>query len=564
MAVNGKDVVRRYEALRSDRMNFENRWEKLAPFISPTRYGILTQMSQGQDVMQDVFDSQGIFAADVLAKFLAGEVINPSEEWAQNIHGNKELRDNDEVREWLEECTRIQHSDLARSNFYLEGPSMLVDHAGFGTGSLFFTERPPLVNMPSARGYRGTRFHCDKIGRFLICENPIGEVDTLYRDFIYTARQARDRWGDAALGSKVKQALAGNRPDERFTFIHAIQPRSPGEKGYGNKSYPWLSCYVEKEEHTVMEESGYQNYPAVNPRWDKTPGEVYGRGPGEIALNDILTKNKARQMELEDWALKIRPPVIVGHDSVVGTLRFRPAGLMTIKRHANQSVRDAIAPFETGSRADVNQIEQEQLKVSINQAFFVDQIIQFLEMDLKDVNNYPFAKKLELLFKILGSTYGRMETEFLRPMWENHFMMLFRAGVLPPPPPVLAEYPDGGLVDVEFQNPLARAQRSGENDAMGIALGNLAPIIELEMKLYGHSETFDWIDVDNNAKETFRSAGVPATRIKSDEQVQAYRKQRAEAEQAEQQTESMMQMAEGAGKAAPMVKAMQDGKGANA
>lgn len=559
MPLEGKNIVRRYEKLRANRVNFENRWDKLAPFIAPSRYGIVTQFAPGANIMEDVYDSTGQFAADIMAKFIAGEIMNPAEQWAANIHGNKELRKNDEVREWLEEVTEIQHEDLHRSNFYLEAPSSLVDWGGFGTASLFYAETPVLSNVPFQPGYRGTRFQADKIGRFLIDEDPLGRVDTLYRDFFYTARQASDRWGNN-VSQAIKEARDAGNEDRQFTFIHAIQPRPNGEKQFGNKGFAWLSAYVEKETKHLVEEGGYERFPSVNPRWDKTPGEIYGRGPGEVALHDILTKNKGKRLELEDWALKVRPPVVVAHDSVIGTLRFKPAGLLTVKTRFNQSVKDVLSPFETGSRHDLNQIEQEQLKQAIRQAFFVDQIMQFLEMDLKDVNNFTFAKKLQLLFKVLGATYGRMQTEFLRPLWETHFMMLFGAGLFPPPPDVLAEFEDGGLIDVEFNNPLARAQKSGDNDAMTLALANLEPVIKLEMELRGYSETFDWIDIDKNAQETLRTSGVPATRIRSESEVKGAREARAEAQKQEQATEEAGMMVEGANKLAPMVKAMQGGK----
>jgi len=332
--------------------------------------------------------------------------------------------------------------------------------------------------------------------------------------------------------------------------------------GYGAKGMPWASCYLELESAVVVEEGGYQNFRAAVPRLDVVPGEVEGRGWGEIALNTALSLNTLERLGLEDLALKARPAVLTRHDSVVGTLSLRPATPIVVRVPPGMDIRNSIAPFETGSRPEVSMLSSERMEAVINKCFYVDQILKMLEVDKAEMTAYEFAQKMQLLFRLLGPVYGRMQSEFLKPFWDSHFLMLYMAGMLPPPPPIVLEYEDGGDIGVDFENPLARAQKTGAVQSMNLALADLAPLIEMEMKIKGYSETLDYIDQDKWAKKIFDVHGVPATVVKSDKEVKQSRDARTQAQQAERQNQEMMMGTEAIKNVAPMLKAVQGGKAA--
>ena len=89
---------------------------------------------------------------------------------------------------------------------------------------------------------------------------------------------------------------------------------------------------------------------------------------------------------------------------------------------------------------------------------------------------------------------------------------------LPPPPDVILESGDG-QIDIEFQNPLARAQKTTEVESLNFAIADLAPIITMEMQLYGYSEAADWLNRDEAAKMIFDVRGTPAKVVNSDKEV---------------------------------------------
>lgn len=556
-------IVQAYDDGKRLRANCDSRVDLLAPYIDPTRYGVLSRAEavEGLSLMANVYDSTGIFAADLAANYVMTHIANPASKWFNLVERRSELNDQDEVREWMEECRDRMLKDRGQSNFYSEAHQVVKDWLGFGTGNMILEERPVL---PYERkyGYQGTRWTCYKIGRFVIFENGWHMVDQTYIDFLLTAQAAASRFGLENLSDKIQNTYSQNDRQSKFKFIHAVYPRSMNgtpERKYGNKAMSFASCYVEYDSKNVVKESGYRENPYVSPRYHRVPGEVYGRGRGELALNDMLTLNTAKRLELEELALVIRPPYWVASDSVFGTINLQPGSQNTI-RSTGRSLKDLIMMHESSARFDVAQIKEEELRKSIMETFYVQQIRELMMLENRpgEMTLGEYARRLNLLHKIAGAVYPMLEVEWLKPDVERQFSLMYEAGEFPPPPDALLE--QGGEIDVNFENPLARAQRMEEVDAMDRMLSRLGPIAELQVKFGGksHAEILDNFPFDKWAQKIAEIEGVPATLVNSERQVAVIRGSRAEAEQEQQAGMEAMAVTEGLKNVTPMLKALQE------
>ena len=391
----GADIIARWGKLKAERGSFEERWDKISRLFDPTSYGSASQRGEGESITSQVYDSNGFHALDTLAKFISNEIINPAEKFLNYTPGNPQLRDVDEVKEWCEEARDRTLAIITKSNFFNEMPVGFKSLAGMGNGSVFWGQRVAGANEQPQPGFRGLRFRADKIGRFAWAANANGEVDTNFIDFQISAAAADEMFPKAPESAAFKKAIAEKHPDRKCKFIHAVYPRPKGEKGYGNKGFQWASCYVEEESKEIMDESGFRYFPFFTPRWDLVPGETYGRGAAELAYNSMATKNKAREMTFQEWALKIRRPVLAAQDSIIGVMRMKPAGV-TVVNTRGQRIQDVIQPYDTGGDAQFNEIQDEKLRNEVRQMLFVDVIMQLLEQDLKDVNNATYFKKLDI------------------------------------------------------------------------------------------------------------------------------------------------------------------------
>lgn len=70
-------------------------------------------------------------------------------------------------------------------------------------------------------------------------------------------------------------------------------------------------------------------------------------------------------------------------------------------------------------------------------------------------------------------------------------------------------------------------------------------------------EIMDYVDADGIAKHMIKILGVPATAVRSAQQVALIRDQKAQAAAEMQEQQELMQTAEAAGNAAPMLRAIQ-------
>lgn len=553
MPADGHAIIKRHDKLDGESGPYKARCQRMAPYIAPSRLGSL-QQSTGQPQNLGVYDSTTMQAAELMAMFIAGHIINPSQRWFDYEMEQPEMNKIDSVREWNEECRDITLKHCSSSMFYAEGPESFIDYAGFGTGFLLAEESPQPSNL-NLKGFRGFYFNAEKTGSFLIQDGANGLVDTAFRRFELTARVAEDRWGKAALSEKIRSTLEAGKGDESFKFVHAIYPRPKGEQyGLAGKGMPWASCWVEYETKHIVLETGYRKFPAAVPRYQRTPGEVTGRGRGDLAFPDTWTLNSAKRMGLEDWALKIRPPIMHSHNSVIGTLRMIP-GAPTPINTQGQDIRHAIMPWETGSHPEVSQINEENLRKTIRSIFYVDQILALMEVQKSEMTAFEFAKKIELLFRILGPVYGRMEWEYLFRIVDIMWDLLYHAGAFPPPPPEIQQ--TNGRISMQFHNPIAKAQRSGDAEALTLALNDLGGLAQI------FPQVFDRLDPQETADGIFDIRGLPAKWLRSDEQLKRYQAEKQKQQEQELAMQQAGQLADAAGKGAPMAKVLADSKNKN-
>lgn len=553
MAADGQKLIKEYDVDIQQRAPHMSRWERMAPFVAPSRSGMTFSGNPlpGQAQSLGVFDSTTLLAAELMAQFLAGQVMNPTQRWLEYEPDEPDIAAEDEAKEWCEESRDRTLKRLSQSLFYGEATEVLTDYVGFGTGLLISEEKPQPVNE-TIRGFRGFNFTAVKTGRFCIREGNDGLVNRFSREHQMSTQNISDRWGvtNSKYPEAIAKAIASKKTEASFKIVHMVYPRPLSEQhGGGAVNFPWASVWLHYDSKTVIQESGYRQFCGAAPRYHRTPGDDYGRGRGDIAFPDTWTLNSAKKMGLEDWALKIKPPILHRSDSVMAGLRLIPGGANSINTHG-RPIGDTIAPWQTGSNPEVSHINEEELRKTIRTIFFVEQILQLLEVNKSEMTAFEFAKKINLLFQILGPVYSRFVVELLSRVIDNIFDLQYRAGDFSPPPPSMMK--SNGKLRVKFDNPIARAQRSGDAEGLAFFLSDVGPLAQQ------YPEMFDWLDRDKAVPALMSLRGVPARWTNTADQVAKLRAARDQQNQQDLQIERASQMAEAAGKAAPMAKIMQE------
>ena len=513
------DILKRLDRLDSSKSQWSSHWQEILDYVMPRKAEVTVNYSKGAKRTEILYDSSAIHANTLLAASLQGTLTSASLPWFHLKVRNNDLNESREVQVWLEDCRNRMYKTFNSSNFNTEVHEFYLDICSIGTACIEVEESDGDLN-----------FRTLHISEYYIAENHKGQIDTLYRKFEYTARQAKQRWGDAC-GSKVDDALK-NDPDKKLTFVHCVMPSSDYTMKKQSK-LPFVSIYICKDDKTVVSEGGYNEMPYLVTRWSKASGEEYGRSPAYNALPDIKTLNKAVELGLKAWAKAIDPPLLVEDDGVIGRVVTKPAGITVVRRDG------AIKPLNSGARFDVSDMKESELRGSIKQAFFSDQLElqQGPQMTATEVQ-----VRYELMQRLLGPTLGRFQTEFLNPLIERTFAIMQRNEKFAPAPGAL----DGVGIDIEYVGPLARSQRMEEATAverlyeMAANLAQIAP------------EVMDNIDHDMAIRSRAELLGVPKNIMRDPKQIQEKRKAEAAQQQEQMAAQQAQQGADLAATVAPV------------
>jgi len=514
-------IRKRLDKLEADRGTWESHWQEILDYVMPRKAEITFLRSRGEKRTEVLFDSTAITANNLLAASLQGTLTSPSLPWF-----SLKLRDDDankvrDIQIWLEDTARRMYAVFNESNFNTEVHEMYLDLCSVGTSAIFVEE----ANEGFLQG--GLHFNTLHIAEYFIQENSTGKVDTLYRKYKMTARQAVQEFGEDNVGTKIKEAVKA-KPDIQFNFIHAVEPTQDYERSVGMKSktkLPFHSCHVCFEDKMVVRVGGYNEFPYLVPRWSKATGEIFGRSPSYNALPDIKTLNKAVEIGLKAWAKAIDPPLLVTDDGVIGRVRMTPGGITVVRSDT------AIKPLQIGSNWQITDLKENQLRTAIRQAYYSDQL-QLQEGPQMTATEVQV--RYELMQRLLGPTLGRFQTEFLNPLIERVFGIMMRADALMPRPEAMS----GMSMDIEYVGPLARSQRMEE----AIAVERL---YQLAMQVVQVDPTvMDVINHEQAIRMRATLLGVPKTVLRGEDEVAEIREQRAAAQQQAQEQAMAQQQAD--------------------
>ncbi|QDP62404.1 MAG: putative portal protein [Prokaryotic dsDNA virus sp.] len=515
-------IKKRYEAMKTQRGTWEDHWQEILDYVMPRKADVITLRTKGEKRTEILFDSTAIQANTLLAASLQGTLTSPSLPWFSIKLRDKELNENEEVARFLEDTARRMYDAFNDSNFNTEVHEMYLDLTSIGTGCLFVEE--------SKKGFEqdGVHFNTLHCAEFFIQENINGYVDTVYRRYKLSARQAVQEFGQDSVGEKITEALK-KKPEQQFTFIHAVEPTEDYIRAHGKQEgmtqLPFHSCHVCEEDKMVLRTGGYNEFPYLVPRWSKATGEIYGRSPSYNALPDIKTLNKAVEIGLKAWAKAIDPPLLVQDDGVIGRVRTTPAGITVIRNDG------AIKPLQVGSNWQITDLKEGQLRTAIRQAYYSDQL-QLQEGPQMTATEVQV--RYELMQRLLGPTLGRFQSEFLNPLIERMFGIMLRAEALMPLPEII----QGAKIDIEYVGPLARSQRMEEATAID-------KLYQLAM-MVGQIDPAVMQNINHDAAIRLRAdlLGVPKTIMRGVDEVEEMREAAAQAQAQQAEMAAQMQAAD--------------------
>ncbi|MEQ1756568.1 MAG: portal protein [Micropepsaceae bacterium] len=458
------ELVSHCNRLKAERTVFEQHWREIAHYMRPHCARAL-----GGEAKFALMDSTAKLAAENFASGIYGMMTNPANRWfALRLH-DEDLNSFDPVRDWLYEVeTRMLASFGPQSSrFYAVLPALYADLATFGT-AVFYSEE-----------IAGTGSFSDTVRPLAECfvaESASGEIDTVFRRFTLTPRQAVSLFGDSVSPRTARGAARNDL--ERVTFLHCVHANDEALPGSpAPHARPFLSVYVEEDGARMVGSGGYFEMPYQVPRWLQTPGEAYGRGIGDQVLPDMRLLARMEETALRAAQLMADPPMAVPDRGLAKAARTVPGGISYGALDQSGNLR--IKPIYTGANPAITLEMIENRRQAIREAFH----FQLLQMSgSPNMTATEWMGRQEEKLRLLGPNLGRIQSEFLSPLIRRRFGMLLRAGQLPEPPPEIR----GQCMCVDYVSPLARAQLAGEAQAVARLYENLDTITKFDPTIAGN------------------------------------------------------------------------------
>lgn len=512
------DVVKRLALLKNVRSVVEPIWRDCYAVCAPHRADGLSETvdaSTLKSAKAKIMDGVTGDSVRLLTSSISSGIHPSNAQWFEMTVTNA----GDEDQRWLDDASETIYNNIHSSNFDAESFESLGDAVIAGWFVMYIDE-------DRERG--GLVFQQWPIAQcFISSTRADGRIDTIIREYSLTANQCSREFGENKISDKVRTLIADGKGDESVKLCVEIKPRSIKVNNPKRATeLPWMSCTIETETKTTLRESGYNEFPCVIPRWTKLPNSFYGVGPVLDALPDAQMLNQIKKMHIANAELSIAGMWIAEDDGVLNprSIKVGPRKIIV----ANSV--DSMKPLNPPGNWQLSQEEIKSTQAAIRKLLMSDQL---QPQDGPAMTATEVHVRQQLIRQLLGPLFGRFQSEYLQPLIERVFGILFRAGVFAPPPETLA----GREYKIKYISPMARAQKMEDITAIERFMTDIGGMVQVMPSV------LDLIDSDAMVRLLQEGLGAPSEIVKPKAVVEQERQAKAEAAQQQQQQAMMQEMA---------------------
>jgi hypothetical protein len=509
-------LILEYEQQLSSRRNIESYWQTLHDYFYVESPDINKSYSPGAELeFNQVWDSTTFEASDVFASGFMNYLTPPTSKWSRLRHRSPELSENKAVGDFFEDVMAEVNYALNRSNFYDQMFPAYKSSGVYGTACLF--EEEDIKD--------DIRFHNMPLKQTVLVEDSRGRVAKFYLEFEYTANQAADKWGREKLSSYLQQEIREAKGDTlKHKFLLYIANREARDITKSDKqNMPVEGSWIDVKGRMIVEESGYNEFPAFAHRFDKRPSMPWGFSPAMKALPFARMLQVMAKTNLRSTMKHADPPMAIPNNAFISPFNMNPRAVNYYKK--DQVSEKGIFAFGNYGNPQIGLQSVEYYSGKVGSLMYTDVFLAFSNIT-KDMNNPEIMERINEKMTMLGPAVGRYLGEVISPVIQRTIGILQRRGKLPQPPDQLLADPG---YEIDFVGILAQAQRRTELNTLVTGLtmvGNMAQYAP---------EVLDKINPDSVANEVWSITGAPVKVLRDDAEVAQIREGRAQAAMQQQQ-----------------------------
>lgn len=509
------ELLKLYDSLKSIRSPYESTWDDITDLVVPNRSKFVdTEVDYNPDT--ELYDSTAVQSNEYLAATLLNGLVSQDSKWFELEFEDLELQQSDDLARIMESRADQMYKlfNSADSGFYTNIAEMFLDLSAYGTAA-------QEINYFPGEGIKYKAIH---LSGLYVATDKSGFVDTVFRKFSFTARQAAQMWGAAALGKAMLKALDDD-PHKKFEIVRCVKP----EEEYSRKTRTkqnYYSAYISTEEKHVISEGGVKSFPYVVPRWTKLTNEDYGRSPAWTALPDIIMVQAMEMSILEVAQKQADPQLLVADDGVMLPINPEAGGLIYGGMDPVTG-RARVQPLNTGGNVQIYDAFLERKKESIRRAFFNNALsLQSLpQMTAEEVRS-----RRDEDFRTLAPNANRVLLEAISPLVQKTYDLMDENGMFQPLPPEIKKFLKGRKLNIRFSSPLARTAKLQETNSWNRFFSTIVmPYAQTDPTI------LDIINPERSMKLNAENLGVPLAMLNSEREIDQIRTARQEQQELAQQ-----------------------------
>lgn len=516
----------RFAVLEGERTQFETHWQDVSDYVAGRRDFTRQRQPGGEARHTFIFDTTAMHRGGLLAAGLHGLQSDPLMPFFSLTTSNPDLMADVDVRGWLD------FSSKHLLNLYRQ-PARGFNRAYQET----YTD---LVWFANAGCFQeddaGPRFVTRALRGLYWSANRFAQIDTIYEKFPLSARNAAKEYGDRA-GKATKAAMDARnpQPDKEVWFLRVVHPTDdPDPRSLlASRRMAFVGLTFPFEEKTLAREEGFEEMPYHTPRWDCNAGEAYSFGPGMYSAPDAMMLNEMQKTVLVAGQKATDPPALVPDKSFLKTpVRLYPGGQMIARESAFNQKQSPIQLFPVDARGVGIGLDLIRAKQGDVSQHFLPELLQLLQREgLTPPSATEVVHQATAMAKVAAPILGNQRAELIGPSIRRSFAIELRRGSLPPVPMLL----QGEKLEIQYESPAARAQKTGEVDAIASTLRMAGEWAQIE------PEVLHNINSDEAIRAIAQFEGIPASVVRSMSDVLERREAEGRAAQAQQQLAMLQQ-----------------------
>ncbi len=406
--MNPKSFLKKFAQSEQLKSHWIPKFEEAYEYTMPGREAFYEE-APGEKRTDRIFDETAVVGIQEFASRLQAGITPTFGRWI-NLKAGIEIPPQiaPQIDAQLDEITNYIFEILHSSNFNQEVHESFMDLA-IGTGVMLVNEgtstNPVVFNsIPLHHVYLNT--------------GPDNRVDCIYRKRNIRLGDLKVLYPDGNFEDIEDKIL--NDPDVKCTVIEGTMRNY---KDPNKEVYDYVVC-VKDMEAVILEDTfeGQGSNPFITFRWNKASGEVYGRGPVFNAMSAIKTTNLTIELILENAQMNISGIYQLEDDGVINpdNISLVPGTIIPVAPGSR-----GLVPINGAGRFDVAQLVLDDMRQNIRKALYMETLgpTKGTPMSATEV-----AERMADLSRQIGSSFGRLQSEFIMPLIRRVIYILKKQG----------------------------------------------------------------------------------------------------------------------------------------